>query len=164
MMIGRGNRSTRRKPAPLPFCPQQTPNAARARTRAAAVGSQRVIAWATARPSVPFLLTTCFGRTRRVILAILARCVSHLFYLRPLSKSAQRIPTADTLGFIDRSRYFFIQVAAQLSSRGWVDPVRDPLRPRKCGRAGNQTRGLSICSQELWPLDHRGGHTFICSL
>jgi hypothetical protein len=37
--------------------------------------------------------------------------------------SAQRIPTAVNLGFLDRSRYFFIQVAHQLSSRGWVDRV-----------------------------------------
>jgi hypothetical protein len=29
------------------------------------------------------------------------------------------------LGFLDRSRYFF-QVAPQLYSRGWVDPVPDP--------------------------------------
>jgi hypothetical protein len=29
MMIGRGNRSTRRKPARLPLCPPQTPHAAR---------------------------------------------------------------------------------------------------------------------------------------
>jgi hypothetical protein len=27
MMIGKGNRSTRRKPAPLPLCPPQTPHA-----------------------------------------------------------------------------------------------------------------------------------------
>jgi hypothetical protein len=27
MMIGRGNRSTRRKPAPVPICPPQTPHA-----------------------------------------------------------------------------------------------------------------------------------------
>jgi hypothetical protein len=27
MMIGRGNRSTRRKPAPVPLCPSQTPHA-----------------------------------------------------------------------------------------------------------------------------------------
>jgi hypothetical protein len=27
MMIDRGNRSTRRKPAPVPLCPPQTPNA-----------------------------------------------------------------------------------------------------------------------------------------
>jgi hypothetical protein len=32
--------------------------------------------------------------------------------------SAQRIPTAVNLGFLDRSRYFFIQVSPQLSSRG----------------------------------------------
>jgi hypothetical protein len=43
-MIGRGNRSTRRKPAPVPLCPSQTPHAARTRTRAAAAGSQRLTA------------------------------------------------------------------------------------------------------------------------
>jgi hypothetical protein len=43
-MIGRGNRSTRRKPAPVPLCPPQTPHAARTRTWAAAVGSQRLTA------------------------------------------------------------------------------------------------------------------------
>jgi hypothetical protein len=43
-IIGRGNRSTRRKPAPVPFCPPQTPHAARTRTWAAAVGSQRLTA------------------------------------------------------------------------------------------------------------------------
>jgi hypothetical protein len=43
-MIGRGNRSTWRKPAPVPLCPPQTPHAARTRTRAAAVGSQRLTA------------------------------------------------------------------------------------------------------------------------
>ena len=49
----------------------------------------------------------------------------------------------------------FFQVA-QLTSRGWVDPVPDPLL-RKSGSAGNRTRDLCICSQKLWPLDHRGG-------
>jgi hypothetical protein len=43
-MIGRGNRRTRRKPAPVPLCPPQTPHAAHTRTRAAAVGSQRLTA------------------------------------------------------------------------------------------------------------------------
>jgi hypothetical protein len=43
-MIGRGNRSTRRKPAPVPLCPPQTPHAARTRTQAAEVGSQRLTA------------------------------------------------------------------------------------------------------------------------
>jgi hypothetical protein len=41
MKIGRGNRSTRRKPAPATLCPQQIPHdQTRARTRASAVGSQ----------------------------------------------------------------------------------------------------------------------------
>jgi hypothetical protein len=44
MMIGRGKRSTRRKPVPIPLCPPQTPHAARTRTRAAAVGNQRLTA------------------------------------------------------------------------------------------------------------------------
>jgi hypothetical protein len=48
MKIGRENRSTRRKPAPEPLCPPQIPlDHTRAR---AAVGSQRLTAWAMARP------------------------------------------------------------------------------------------------------------------
>jgi hypothetical protein len=45
MKIGRGNLSTRRKPAPAPLCPPQIPHdQIWARTRAAAVGSQRLTA------------------------------------------------------------------------------------------------------------------------
>jgi hypothetical protein len=43
-MIGRGNRSTRRKPAPVPLCQPQNPHTARKRTRAAAVGIQGLTA------------------------------------------------------------------------------------------------------------------------
>jgi hypothetical protein len=43
-MISRGNRNTRRKPAPMPLCPPQTSHSARTRTRAIAVGSQRLTA------------------------------------------------------------------------------------------------------------------------
>jgi hypothetical protein len=43
MKIGRGNRSTWKKPAPAPLCPPQIPHDQTwARTRAAAVGSQRL--------------------------------------------------------------------------------------------------------------------------
>jgi hypothetical protein len=38
------------------------------------------------------------------------------------------------------SRYFFFQVAPQLYSRGWVDPVPDPLPLRKSFSAGNRTQ------------------------
>jgi hypothetical protein len=41
-MIGRGNRSTQRKPAPVPLCPPQIPHAARMRTRATMAGRQRL--------------------------------------------------------------------------------------------------------------------------
>jgi hypothetical protein len=45
MKIGRGNRSTRIKPAPAPLCPPQISlDQTRARTWAAAVGSQRLTA------------------------------------------------------------------------------------------------------------------------
>jgi hypothetical protein len=43
-MIGRRNRSIRRKPAPVQLCPPQTPHAARTRTLTATVGSQRLTA------------------------------------------------------------------------------------------------------------------------
>jgi hypothetical protein len=68
-------------------------------------------------------------------------------------------PHGRILGFLDRSRYYFFQVAPQLYSRGWVGPVPDPVLLRKSGSAGNRTRDLWICSQKLWPLDHRGGLT-----
>jgi hypothetical protein len=52
-MNGRGNRSTRRKPAPAPLCPPQFPlDQTRVWTRAAAVGSQRLTALAMARPMI----------------------------------------------------------------------------------------------------------------
>jgi hypothetical protein len=40
-IIGRGNRSTLIKPAPMLLCPPQIPHAARTRIRAAAVEGQR---------------------------------------------------------------------------------------------------------------------------
>jgi hypothetical protein len=49
--IGRENRRTQRKPVPVPLCPLQIPHdLIKARTRAAAVGNQRLTAWAMARP------------------------------------------------------------------------------------------------------------------
>jgi hypothetical protein len=49
-------------------------------------------------------------------------------------------PYSRILGLLDRSRYFFFQLAPQLYSRGWVDPVPDPLLLRKSDSAGNRTR------------------------
>jgi hypothetical protein len=49
-------------------------------------------------------------------------------------------PYGRILGFLYRSGFFFFQVAPQLYSRGWVDPVPDQLLLRKCGSAGNRTQ------------------------
>jgi hypothetical protein len=64
------------------------------------------------------------------------------------------------LGFLDRNRYFFFQVAPQLYSRGWVDPVPDPLLLRKSGSTGNRTRTSGSVARN-WPLDHRGSQILI---
>jgi hypothetical protein len=65
-------------------------------------------------------------------------------------------PHGRILGFLDRSRYYFFQVAPQLYSQGRVDPVPDSLLLRISGGAGNRTQYLWICSQELWPLTTEG--------
>jgi hypothetical protein len=58
-------------------------------------------------------------------------------------------PTAANLSFLDLSRKLFFQVAPQLSSRGRVDLVPEPFLLRKSCSAGNRTRHLCVCSQEL---------------
>jgi hypothetical protein len=63
-------------------------------------------------------------------------------------------PHCHILNFLDRSHYYVFQVAPQLYSRGWVDPVPDPLLLRKSGSAGNRTWDFWICRQTT---DHRGG-------
>jgi hypothetical protein len=72
-------------------------------------------------------------------------CILKLTKLRGLSSRAKLLPTFADRGchvavfcFLDRSRYFFL-LAHQLYSRGWVNPVPDPLL-RKSGSVGNRTR------------------------
>jgi hypothetical protein len=62
-------------------------------------------------------------------------------------------PTVFNLSFLGQSLYF--QVAAHLSSRGWVEPVPDPQLLRESGSAGNRTHDLWVSIQEHWPLDYR---------
>jgi hypothetical protein len=49
-------------------------------------------------------------------------------------------PYGRLFGSLDRSRYFFFQNVPDLYSRGWVDPLPDPLLLRKSSSAGNRTR------------------------
>jgi hypothetical protein len=43
------------------------------------------------------------------------------------------------LRFLDQSHYFSFQIAPKLYSRGWVDPIPDPLLLRKSGSTVNRT-------------------------
>jgi hypothetical protein len=49
-------------------------------------------------------------------------------------------PYGRNLDVLDRRCNFLFEVAPQLYSRGWVDPVPDALLLRKSGSAGNRTR------------------------
>jgi hypothetical protein len=58
-------------------------------------------------------------------------------------RGCQVVSTTDPYGlilaFLNRCCYFFFQEAPQLYSRGYVDPVPDPLVLRKSSNAGNRT-------------------------
>jgi hypothetical protein len=82
-MIYRENRSTRRKPAPVPLCPPQISRcSAWTRTQAAAVGSQWLTAWAMTRPISATLLLRQI--TRRIVVLnvcpIWRRCINCTVY------------------------------------------------------------------------------------
>jgi hypothetical protein len=85
MEIGRGSRNTRRKPSPMPRCPPQIPyNLTRVRMWVAAVGSQRLTAWAITRPSGcidPYILD--LGRIWRWVVSFTTR------FLYPRGNSPQ---------------------------------------------------------------------------
>jgi hypothetical protein len=90
MRIGRGNRSTRRKPAPMPLCAPQIPHDLTwARTRAAAVGSRRPTAWAMARPRVR-PCSVCLQKIKvseKVALVFLLLIINHTNYLANARRS-----------------------------------------------------------------------------
>jgi hypothetical protein len=56
-----------------------------------------------------------------------------LLLLAGIAWSVHLIPTAVNLVLLDRGYYFCIQVAPQLSSRGCVYPIPNPLLLRKSG-------------------------------
>jgi hypothetical protein len=62
------------------------------------------------------------------------------------------------LYFLDRNRYFFFQVASQLHSRGWVDPVPEPVPPTSGGRSVGIVRSRTQTMKfSFLVLDNRGG-------
>jgi hypothetical protein len=61
--------------------------------------------------------------------------------------------------FLDWSRYFLFRVAPQLYSRGWVDPVPEPLLLRKSGSAGNRPLSSGSVAKNS---DHKTTSRKIC--
>jgi hypothetical protein len=99
MRIGRGHRSTRRKPAPVPLCPPQIPHALTwDLTWAAAVGSRRLTAWAMAQPH----RRTYLFLSSAILLRILVDALPSVIYLSSPSLHFQ----------------FFIHYIFQLSQSG----------------------------------------------
>jgi hypothetical protein len=66
-------------------------------------------------------------------------------------------PTVVNLSFLEQSHYFSFKKFLIYAHEGWVYSIPDPLLLRKFGSAKNQSQDLWVSSQELWPLDHRGG-------
>jgi hypothetical protein len=84
------------------------------------------------------------------------------------SRRELKIPTARHLNFVTspRKQRGFLNDDDTIASSGVTITtslplaqyyVPDPLLLRKSGSTKNRTRDLWIYSQELWPLDHRGG-------
>jgi hypothetical protein len=69
------------------------------------------------------------------------------FAVRGWNVVSVKNPYGHIFGFLDRSRYFFFQVAPHFTHYFSENLVATGIEPRPL-----------ICSQELWPLDHRGGH------
>jgi hypothetical protein len=54
------------------------------------------------------------------------------------------------LGFIDRSHYFFFQVAPQLYSWGWVDPQLNWFHFYLLFEGGGGNFGLELITSYIW--------------
>jgi hypothetical protein len=59
------------------------------------------------------------------------RSQCQLLWIEGTKWSVWRIPYGRILGILDRSRYFFFQVATQLYSWGWMDPRSRPTTSPK---------------------------------
>jgi hypothetical protein len=133
MMIGRGNRSTRTKPAPVPLCPPHSTWPRRARSRAAAVGSQRLTAWAMAQPYLHWNIT-----------------LSILDFARWISQEGIRIPLLVSIESKYRSWWLWrssqgTPAHTQLQCRSVCSRHQSPLPVRhSCLRVKQDTSILNV--------------------
>jgi hypothetical protein len=89
--IGRGNRSTRRKPAAMLLCPPQIPLD---QTRAAAVGSKRLTACAVARPMIYLTRIYLLHRLYSVEVLLLSLLLAALCFCMLCGCSKHRVAGA----------------------------------------------------------------------
>jgi hypothetical protein len=61
------------------------------------------------------------------------------------------------VGFVDQSRYIYIQLAPEFYSRGWMDPVSDHYFSENLVVPGMKPGTSGSLARKSWPLGHRGG-------
>jgi hypothetical protein len=74
---------------------------------------------------------------------------ANLLWVEGVVWSAQRIPTVLNLDFLDPEPLLFHSSSSSVILTRRSGPLPDTLLIRKSGNAGNRTRVLWICSQEL---------------
>jgi hypothetical protein len=136
MRICNGNRTTRRKPAPVLLCPPQiSHDLSWVGTRASAVGRQRLTAWAMARFNSPLCMETeglfLFTKTRHCKLYLIAPNFFKTHSNRPLLPF---IPRSSKLSLLFRPRGLGQEVAlltypegSNLSQDTWLPSLRCSL-------------------------------------
>jgi hypothetical protein len=67
-------------------------------------------------------------------------------------------PYCRILGFLNRSRQFFLSSSSSVVLTRLSGPRSRPTTSQKIWQRRESNPDLWICSQELWPVDHRGGH------
>jgi hypothetical protein len=126
--VAEGNRTTRKKPATVPLWPPQIPHdLTQTQTWPSAVGSQQPLISLTnsvaLSPQANYTDRATDTCRRNLVPTFVDRGVSR----------GQRggSPTVVNLSVLDRSLYFFFQVAPHLSSQGLIGPRSRPTATQK---------------------------------
>jgi hypothetical protein len=149
MRIGRGNRSTRRKPAPVPLCPPQIPHYLTwDQTRAAEVRSQRLTAWAMARPTC-YLVDIVFSYIKPIsnnVMLITARASTIMLFtamIKPAEISSTKLLKIDACKLPNNIGFEVFTTVVMKSTIFWDIT---PCSPSKVNRRFGGTYGLhSAC-------------------
>jgi hypothetical protein len=169
MKIGNGNRSTRRKSGPAPLCPPQIPlDQTQARTRAAAVGSQRLTAWAIARPPLVITRARLFQSMQPCVITVwslLDNGVSFrrekwsAFQCRCSGWAQQLTSTTSSSSSLSHGNWLFLKSKSNLlhfvlASRPLRPTTRDFVQLNPCCNSPYATSPLTRCLSLMnWLID-----------